>query len=72
MALGGPHTYENTQCAHRKCNRRKGGRRAIGQLQMFKRITGMVGGVESLRKVPRNIGDQLQTHAGRFSKVRGA
>jgi hypothetical protein len=35
MAMGGAHTYSNTQCACRACNLRKGGREVSGQMQMF-------------------------------------
>lgn len=35
FALGGNHTYENVQCAHRQCNASKGARHATGQLPLF-------------------------------------
>lgn len=35
MALGGPHTYANCQCACRSCNGRKGGTLVVGQLPLF-------------------------------------
>lgn len=34
MSKGGPHTYENTQCSHRKCNIEKGNK-PLGQTRMF-------------------------------------
>lgn len=37
LSRGGTHTYENVQCACRKCNRSKAASRAVGQLQMFPR-----------------------------------
>ncbi len=35
MALGGPHTWANVQCACRACNMVKGARLALGQLTLF-------------------------------------
>lgn len=35
LALGGPHSYANTQCACRACNSAKGGTRVRGQLTLF-------------------------------------
>lgn len=35
MAMGGGHTRDNTQCACRRCNIAKGGRRIEGQLPLF-------------------------------------
>lgn len=35
MAIGGGHTYENVQCACRRCNIAKGGKRTAGQMPLF-------------------------------------
>jgi 5-methylcytosine-specific restriction endonuclease McrA len=35
LALGGPHTYANTQCACRACNAAKGATASIGQLPLI-------------------------------------
>jgi len=35
MSKGGPHTYSNTQCACRECNRIKGNRNERGQMPLF-------------------------------------
>lgn len=35
FALGGSHTYANTQCACRACNAMKGGTLIVGQIQLF-------------------------------------
>lgn len=35
LALGGPHTYENVQCACRACNAAKGGTTTVGQLPLL-------------------------------------
>lgn len=35
LAMGGPHTYANVQCACRKCNAKKGGYRAMGQMPLL-------------------------------------
>lgn len=35
MALGGPHTMANVQCACRRCNMAKGARRVVGQLPLW-------------------------------------
>jgi 5-methylcytosine-specific restriction endonuclease McrA len=35
MGIGGGHTYENCQCACRKCNREKGHLIAVGQLPLI-------------------------------------
>lgn len=35
FALGGPHTYDNVQCACRACNAKKGGTVIVGQLPLF-------------------------------------
>ncbi|WP_366514118.1 HNH endonuclease signature motif containing protein [Rhizorhabdus sp.] len=37
LSQGGPHTYENTQCACRACNISKGATRAAGQMNLFPR-----------------------------------
>lgn len=38
MALGGPHTYENVQCACRKCNHSKNAKHVSGQIPLFARL----------------------------------
>jgi HNH endonuclease len=38
MALGGGHTWDNLQCACRRCNLDKGGSRSVGQMPLFNRI----------------------------------
>lgn len=35
MKLGGPHIYENVQLVCRKCNRKKGSRFIVGQMNLF-------------------------------------
>lgn len=35
MAMGGPHTWANVQCACRSCNTKKGSTRIVGQLPLF-------------------------------------
>lgn len=35
ISLGGPHTYDNVQCACRACNMAKSNRQAIGQAPLF-------------------------------------
>jgi hypothetical protein len=35
MALGGPHSYANTQCACRGCNQRKAAVASVGQMPLF-------------------------------------
>lgn len=35
LAMGGPHTYANVQCACRECNQEKGGYRAMGQVPLL-------------------------------------
>jgi len=38
MAMGGPHTYDNVQCACRACNSAKGGTGVSGQGDLFPRL----------------------------------
>lgn len=35
MALGGPHSYDNVQCACKSCNQAKGGHTIKGQIPLF-------------------------------------
>lgn len=39
LAVGGGHTWENVQCACRRCNIAKGGTLTLGQMQLFARAT---------------------------------
>lgn len=50
MAMGGPHTYDNTQCACRSCNLKKGGSLSVGQTPLFMSLPSVraAGGVKSL------------------------
>ena len=34
MALGGPHAWDNVQCACRRCNQDKGGTKILGQMSL--------------------------------------
>src|SRR5690606_14803487 len=43
ISKGGPHTYDNVQCACRECNGRKSNRTEEGQINMFT-INGLRGG----------------------------
>ena len=54
MAIGGPHTYDNTQCACRSCNLKKGGNLSVGQMPLFRSLplARVVGGIKSLAANP--------------------
>lgn len=56
LSRGGPHTYANTQCAHRKCNTDKAARSSRGQLPLWARRAG------TRRPTPR--GDQFSRSDG--------